>query len=501
MSIQSYKQPDSRLYLVILWFVASTIVIIFQAILGAEPILLAMAFLSVVIPGAIFYLFGIFNITSIFAAILLMKYGAMPFVIKTLMGERIDVGLWATNESFLILTVGSALVFAALLFANTIPIKKRFLTRKFHNHDLKRYGHVFYFLGLIFGFLHIQFKPVILASGQLSSGFGGFGEFSSLLYLGIILSTAFLVSVSNKKTIDIKIILMLLGALVLSLLSNTKNQFVLSLIAYAATLFFYTPDYFRSKRGWRHLGYIFFLLIVFVYIVAPLVHITRTIGVSNISTITERVKYVFDNSADVVETAEAVTLSRQDDRVRYFGVIEGVLVDRLDMIQDMDLVVSRTNQANLIGWQPFLLSFQSITPRFLYPDKPSYNDIDLIAYNIGLISEQRVLRRTMGVYAVAYSMFMWPGWILIVFIVYALWFIVLRVIVRPDLRCNVWAIYFLVKYGLVFSESGVQALLGTMMRSIPLDIIIIYLVLRMFKKHRHIRIDFPSRIKTLNSRK
>jgi len=499
MRAQSYKLSNNRQFLMVLWFIASATLISVQAALGTEPSILVMAFLSVIVPGVVLYLFGIFNIASIFAVLLLMKYGAMPFIIKTLMGERIDVGLWATDESFLILTVGSALIFMALLLANIVPIKKHFLTRKLNSHDLKRYGYVFYFLGLTFGFLHIQFKPVILASGQLSSGFGGFGEFSSLLYLGIILSTAFLASLNNGKTIDVRIILMLFGALVLSLLSNTKNQFVLSLIAYAATLFFYIPGYFSSKRGWRHLGYIFFLLIVFVYVVAPLVHITRAIGVSNISTITERIKYVFDNSSNIMGTAETVTLSRQDYRVRYFGAIEGVLVDRLDMIQDMDLVISRTNQADLIGWQPILLSFQSITPRFLYPDKSSYNDIDLIAYNIGLISEQRVLRRTMGVYAVAYSMFMWPGWIPVVFTICVLWFIILRVIVHSDLRYNVWAIYFLVKYGLLFSECGIQVLLGTMMRSIPLDIIIIYLVLRIFKKHKRIRIDFPSRVKTLNS--
>ncbi len=469
--------------LVLLWFVASLIIITAQAALGTEPVILAMAFLSVIVPGAIFYLFGIFNITSIFAIILLMKYGAMPFLIKTIIGERIDVGLWALNESFLILTVGSVLVFSALLFANTIPIKKHLLTQEFHSYDLKKYGYIFYFVGLAFSFLHVQFRPVIMESGQLSTGFGGFGSFSGLLYLGIILSTAFLASLSNKKTIDVKIILMLCGALALSLLSNTKNQFVLSLIAYAATLFFYIPGYFRSKRGWRHIGYICFLLIVFVYIVAPLVHITRTIGTSNISTIPERIKYIFNNSSDILEIAEAATLSVQDDRVRYFGAVESVLVDRLDMVQDMDLVVSRTNESTLIGWQPIILSLQSITPRFLYPGKPSYNDIDLIAYNIGLTSEQRVLRRTMGTYAVSYSMFMWPGWMAVVLFVYTLWFIVLRVIVRTDLRRNVWAIYFLVKYGFVFTECGVQVLIGTMMRSIPLDIIIIFIVLHIFKKH------------------
>ncbi|NOY71252.1 MAG: hypothetical protein GXP14_02575 [Gammaproteobacteria bacterium] len=495
-------QPCNRHVLVMLWFIVSTIIISIQAVLGAEPVILVMAFLSVIVPGVIFYLFGIFNIASIFAVMLLMKYGAMPFIIKTLMGDRIDVGLWATNESFLIITVGSGLILMALFLANIIPIKNHFLTRKFHSHDLKKYGYVFYFLGLIFGLLHVQFKPIILASGQLSSGFGGFGEFSGFLYLGIILSTAFLVSLSNEKTIDVRIVLMLCGALLLSLLSNTKNQFVLSLIAYAATLFFYIPGYLRRKRGWRHLGYIFFLSIVFVYIVAPLVHITRAVGVSNVSTITERIKYVFDNSSNIMGAAEAVTLSRQDDRVHYFGVIDSVLVDRLDMIQDMDLVISRTNQANLVGWQPILLSFQSITPRFLYPDKPSYNDIDLIAYNIDLISEQRVLRRTMGVYAVAYSMFMWSGWIPTVLIIYVLWFIVLRVIVRSDLRCNVWAIYFLVKYGFVFTECGVQVLMGIMMRSIPLDIITILLVLRIFRSHnRSLKIDLLASGKTLNSEK
>ncbi len=508
MNAQPYKLSNSRQLLVVSWFIASTILISIQAVLGAEPVLLVMAFLSLIVPGIVFYLFGIFNITSIFAVILLMKYGAVPFIFKTLMGERVDVGLWATNESFLILTVGSVLILMALMFANIAPIKNHFLKQKYHgcdlshSHDSKKYGYAFYFVGLTFGFLHLQFKSVILESGQLSGGFGGFGEFSSLLYLGIIFSTVFLVSLRNEKIIDVRIILMLCGALVLSLLSNTKNQFVLSLIAYAATLFFYIPGYFRSKRGWRHLICIFFLLIVFVYVVAPLVHITRAIGVSSISSVTDRAIYLFDNLSDIFDTSKTTTLSVQDDRVRYFGSVESVLVDRLDMIQDMDLVVSRTSESNLIGWQPIKLSLQSITPRFLYADKPSYNDIDLIAYNIGLTSELGVLRRTMGVFAVSYSMFMWPGWMIVVFFVYALWFITLRVLVRTDLRRNVWAIYFLVKYGFVFTECGVQVLLGIMMRSIPLDIITILLMLHIFRNHnRSLKIDLLTGGKTLNSEK
>ena len=502
MSTQPCKLSSTRCSLVMLWFIASTIVISIQAALGTEPIILVMAFISVIVPGVVFYLFGIFNITSIFAVILLMKYGSVPFIIKTLMGDRIDVGLWATYESLLIMTVGSVLIFSALFTANIIPIKKHFLTQVFHSHDLKKYGYVFYFLGLTFGFLHVQFRPVILETGQVSSGFGGFGGFSSLLYLGIILSTAFLVSLGNKKTIDIKLALMLCGALALSLLSNTKNQFVLSLIAYAATLFFYIPGYFRSKRGWHHLGYIFFLAIVFVYVVAPLIHITRTAGVSSTPSITERAAYVLDNLSDIFETSDTATLSVQDDRVRYFGAVDSVLLDRFDMIQDMDLVVSRTEESNLIGWQPFTLSLQSITPRFLYADKPSYNDIDLIAYNIGLTSELGVLRRTMGVFAVSYSMFMWPGWMVVVFFIYALWFIVLRAIVRTDIRKNVWAIFFLVKYGFVFTECGVQVLMGIMLRSIPLDIITIFIVLRIFRKYSgNLKIGLPADDKTLNSEK
>ena len=46
-----------------------------------------------------------------------------------------------------------------------------------------------------------------------------------------------------------------------------------------------------------------------------------------------------------------------------------------------------------------------------------------------------------------------------------------------------WEIYFLVKYGLLFFESGVQMLLSTMMRSILLEIIIVFIMLHIFKKH------------------
>lgn len=456
-------------------FIVYSALAVVQLLLGTGVLYVLLMMTSVIIVALIVFLFGMYNLSSLLAVALLAKYSLSPFLLKTIIGERIDEGLWTLDESFFVLTLGSALVFLALFLANSISIKGRLLAIPMERNELKRFGRIFFSLGLIFALLHVNFVPRFMELGRQSAGFGGFGDFISFMYLGIILHTNYLISTKKNKVFDSTLAVMLGAVLTISVIANVKLHFVMSILSYVATIFLFTPGYFGSKRGLKHLGYIILFLVFFVYVMAPTVHAMRIAGIYKELTIAERIEFILSGGGAWQEKI-VTSMKVNDVNLKYFDTIENPLVDRLSMIEDMDLVISGTNESNRIGFEPIVLAVKGVIPGFLQTNKPNYSDGDLIGYSLGIAHGLGGWLMTVGVFAVAYAMFMWPGWMIVVFSVYLLWFLLLRKVVNTDLKNNIWAIYFLIKYGFLFTENSVQAMLQIMIRNIPLDIFMIYLI-------------------------
>ncbi len=443
-----------------------------QTFLGTEIQFILMGFVSLIIAGSPLFFFGLFDITALFAFFLLSKYSIFPFFIKTVMGERIDVGLLAVGETFTVITAGSFIVVAALFAAKTIHIRKRFLGFSLSSKELLTLGYVSYGFGFVLTMLHVIVKPTTIG-GEAVGGFGGFGGFIGLLYLGIICATALLVKSDSRKFINKKIILMLAGVLVLSILDNAKLYFTLSLISYIATLFL-----FGRKISPRYIVAILLLAIFYLGAVVPVIQVLRT-DIFKEATLSQRTELVMEFiSNSVFGEHDASSKMALLFNYEYYPNLHTPIIDRVEMIQDLDIVLDGIHTTNTIGWRPVTMAIKHITPRILAPDKIPEVDVDVIAYQIGLTTHLISLRRTMGVFGVSYAMFMWPGWLIITFFLLLLYFLMVRKVVLPSAFGNIFGIYFLAKYGINFSETGVQNLIGTMLRAVPIDVITILILLR-----------------------
>ncbi len=454
---------------------AYSIIAAIQLVLGTGVISIFFMMLCAGSIALIVLAYGLYNISSLLAVALLSKYSLVPFLLKTIIGEPIDQGLYAAEESFLVLTLGTMIVCLALLLANSIPVKRKVLAISLSPSELRRYGFIFFTIGFGFALLHIQFQPRFVSLGRQTAGFGGFGEFSSLMFLGIILYTNYLVTAYKNKSISLTIIIMLGLALLISLFANQKFQFFMAVLSYLSTLFLSSPGFFRSKKGFKFLGYTTLLLIFFVSIVAPAIHAMRLAGIYKELTITDRIEFIL--SGDIWRQETDYALSGNSVLFNYLGAMENHLVDRLSMVEDLDLIVSGAKEGNLVGFEPIILGIKNAIPSFLQTDKPAYNDGALIGYRQGLASFLGGWLVTVGVFSVSYAMFLWPGWMVVVFFIYLTWFLILRKLVHADIRNNTWAIYVLIKYGFLFTENSVQAMVLIMIRNLPIDILTIYLIL------------------------
>lgn len=451
-------------------YVASCVLLsLIQALLGTEVKYVLMGLVSLIIAGSPLFFFGIFDITALFAFGLLSKYSIFPFFIKTLMGERIDMGLLVVDKTFPVITVGTFVVAAALFASKAIHIRKRLMDIRLSNKELLVFGYISYSLGFIFAILQAAMRPQTIA-GETTAGFGGFGEFSGLLYLGIICVTAHLVRSGTKRNINIPIIIMLLGSLSYSLLNNEKLSVTLALFSWLITLVVS-----GRKISLRFIAVAVLLAIGYLSVVVPVIQVSRSDVFRELS-LSQRVDFISNlisgrGMKGIYQAMEARF------NYQYYPDLHSPLVDNLGMVEDVDVVLDGINKSNTIGWQPVPLAFQSSTPHFLMPDKVPEVDVDFIAYKIGLISHLFSIRQSMGVFGVSYAMFMWPGWMMITFILLFLYFLMIRKLLYPYMIGNIFGIYILMKYAPVFSEAGVENLLENMLRGIPLDVISILIIL------------------------
>jgi len=447
-------------------------VAVIQLLLGTQLHIFLTACLLLIIAVSPLLLFGVTDITALFAFGLLSKYSILPFLIKTLIGERIDVGLLDVDKTFMVILVGSLIVVIALAASKTIRIRKTLLDISFSDVQLKLLGFLAYGLGFVLMMLHVFAHPKLIG-GEITQGFGGYGSFLGLLFLGVVATTAHLAKTDSRRVVNIPIVLMLGGSLIISLADNLKLYFTLSLLSYLITLFI-----FRRKLSIRYVVVGFLLVLLYVSIVMPTIHSLRTpsFAEANYQQRAEiAMEFIYRH---VTRTGGSSLRGAAIVSYDYYPKLHSPIIDRLEMVQDLDVVLNGINRNNTVGWQPVYLALESALPSILAPNKRNEADVDFIAYQIGLTPQLENWRRTIGIFGVSYAMFMWPGWMILTFFLLSSYFLMIRKLVAPSVMGNLFGAYLLVRLGIGFSEADISSPIVTMVRTIPVDLVTIFILLK-----------------------
>jgi len=464
------KKIAPRSFLGLAWAISMLIFAVIQLMLGTDGKIITLAFFSLLCCVIPLFLFGIDDICAVFVFGLLSKYSFFPLWIKTVMGERIDIGLTAALRTFEMVLVGSVICCVALFAAKSIPIKRRLLDFHLSDKQMILAGYLAASFGLIFLTLHVLFVPVVLPSGEVTKGFGGFGSLVGPLYFGIGCLTVISLKRHANPLHKIFLLAIFVTLIALSLQTNAKAEFTLAFLTFVLTIF-----YFRIKVKVQYIIYSCVFVVFYFWIFAPIIHLTRT---EAFKTADLSGKYaIIENMFNSNLTNEFAGQSKEIFNYSYYPSVHTFVVDRLEMIQDMDIPAGGISRGNTIGWLPIQWAIESALPRFIVHHKSNISDIDLIAYRAGYFPVLVTLNHTIGVFGSAYAMFLWPGLIYISLAVLFLYLLLLRVIVLPKLTYNPFGIFLLGRYLFVFSEQSVQALLISILRSIPLDVILIFGIL------------------------
>lgn len=452
-----------------IWILSSALFAAIQLFLGTEWLIVGLAFISLVLCGIPLFLYGVTDIGSILVFFLLSKYSFFPLWIKTLFGERIDIGLRAPLNTFAIAVTGSLLCCAALILVNLISVRRRLLGRPLGTKQMLVAGYLATGFGLIFLTLHVIFGPKLLPTGEVIAGFGGFGSFISPLYFGLVCLLVIGLRRGANPIHRFVLVGVFIWIMFASLQANAKVHFTYAVMAVGLTVF-----YFRIPIKARYLLYTGGFILFYILIFAPVIQSTRT---TEFKSADLRGKFFLLQTILLKNPAAGFIDQTQRASSSGYYYANSNIIDRFEMIQDLDIVASGITHSNTIGWVPVQWAFERSLPGFLTPARSPISDIDLIVYRAGYISTLRAYNRTIGVFGSAYAMFLWPGLIFVTPVVIALYLFVLKLLIPSRLSFNLFGVFFLVRYAFLFSEQSVQALLNVTMRGMLLDMTLLLIIL------------------------
>ncbi len=385
--------------------VASVVV---QLALGASPVVLALAMITCLAGLAGFRIVGAYHAAGWLAFFFTLGNAIVALAAKTVLLQPLELHLYAPLESFLALAAGSAALLAALLISLTVPVGRPVFRPIKDARLLRSLSTSTFALGALFWYLNRLFQD------PGGSGFGGVAVLWNLVLMAVIARTAMVLERSDgRRSVDTKLLLILVACVVMGLIDNAKAKVALPVVAYFATSLFYRGGVTLRQAATGALG-----CLLMAALISPMIHAYRGLGIQGMLwqqrvTLIERgVKDALVNGGfeRYEQLASAQFLSGY---YNYFGEGGGqMLLGRYASIQQIDPVIATVNRNGIVGGSVVWPSFARLLPSFIYPDKPRYIESYHLLVHLGLIEPEGGKYPTVPLVAQSYAGYVPAGLLL-----------------------------------------------------------------------------------------
>jgi hypothetical protein len=449
---------------------AGLVASIVQLLLGASVTIVALAVLTMALGLLGFLALGAYNVGAWTALFYVFGNVLIPLYAKTLLGQPIDSYLYTPVYSFLVVAVASTALLIALFMVRWSGVGQPVFCGEDNHGFLSFLSWACFVLGLIFGILTRIFQ------GPSGDGFGGVASFQNLLLMAVIARTAMLLEQSgDHRSFDGKLALILAASVFMGLLNDHKTDTALPVVSYFATLLFY-------RRGLSRRAVVVLITggALFVAVVAPTIHVLRALGEQQMS-LGQRVTFVINNLPDLLANSDgsnSVRAQFANGYYDYFGP-DGtgqMLLGRYASVQQIDPVIASVNARGPRGGSAVWPALLRLLPSFIYPSKPKYTEAYETLVYYGLIDPRGGKYPTLPLAGQSYAAYGVTGLLIIPFVTFLGFLLVVKKL-GWNLQRNVYAIFFLCDFVVVYANQGeLGQYAGTALRDFPLCALVFWLV-------------------------
>lgn len=459
----------------IVWLLSlpAVVCVLVQIGLGASLTVLFLAAFSIFVGLYGFWLFGAGNLAGWFCLFYMAGNVLFAFYAKTILGQTVESYLYAPTVSYLVQAICGAALLAALIASQWISVGRTFppITDL---PTLRFLAWASFTIGLSIEVYHTYGDR-----GLAGPEYGGLAMFGSLMYLGIVCRTAYVILQSRgRKHIDSVVLLMLLVSTAFGIFMNGRGNTAMPCLYFFATLLF-----FKGKLPLRYVVALCCGAFLFT-LVAPAILVFRYMGLRDLP-LGEEVK-AFEYALPMMLNPEEYAfktgqLGREVGYYSYFGGTKGqVVLGRFASIQQIDPAISKTDDGQPLGSELFFDAFRELLPTFIDPDKPTVNNSFLILTRQGLTSAAQGLYPTLPLAGEIYSLFGMWGVLSIPFGIFLAYALVLKKI-GWGLYGNAYSIYILCSTVSHVHDGALEAYLGGIFRGLPLLTLLVWLLMKSYQ--------------------
>jgi hypothetical protein len=447
-----------------LLLIASFFVMAAHVALGAGPVVVCLAMMTVAAGvGAAMHV-GFLNIGALLILLVVFRYIGFPLIGKLLFLQPLDANLGQPMGSIASVLLGvSAYLFGMMLVAK-MDVKRAVLVPTTNHRQLNRISVVAMAIGCAANF------GMALHAGREYTGITVANFFGPFLHLALIAAIAAeLCKSGRQRSWNLWVLSIVLVEVAFAMVRNSRMSIVEIPLCYIVTL-----SAFQGKVKWARIGLIGLLAMFLVVAVTPVMLYVR--GARSNLTWTQRIAATLEAAADwPTALAHLQAVERLQERggfyLNYYGSPQNIL-ERVSLVGHVDVMKCATDRHGPAGIKDLRIAFVRSLPRIMAPDKPvgsSHGSWLNCRANIECIENSFA---TVPLIANGYAAFGWAGVVFYPFLFGFAVLLLMRVVSGIDLHCNVWAIYLLMRFQNIFVEGDAATYVQGIIRDIPQDMVL-----------------------------
>jgi hypothetical protein len=457
---------QSRL-LVKVGFILTGLACVLHIAYGADPIVVCLACLAVLLSIYPIAIYGFLDIGSVLIAMAGFRYIGFPLFAKLAMRQPLDTYLLDPAGSFGVVFLGLLSYLSAMFLAKNISVGRPILQKVSNKSSLCCISFLAAGIGIAAN-LTVAFR-----AGEYYTGLTIAEFFIPFLHLALISALARSLLASQKwPTLDVWVVILMFSEIVFAMVQNSRMALMETFLCITVT-----SVAFEKTIKFGQIAVTVFAIGVMVTFVTPVFLYVRDYR-ADLSW-TQRI----DTTLKVVAAWPDAFVHYQRNReqldrlgwyLNYYGSPKNAL-ERMTLLNHVDVLKDGSDSYGYVELQDLWLALKRAMPRMLAPDKPrDYSQGSWLYESIGLSNPGSFA--TAPLIGNGYAAFGWAGAFFYPLVLGFAWLLIVKKISGWDLQGNIWAIYLLLRVHDQFVEGSSDAYVLHIFRSLPQDLVLLWIV-------------------------